>query len=107
MDEKDEAQKRLQGSPLKLGVYQHYKGPTYVLFAESLDERSLEPLVHYYSIEKRSRWTRTRRNFTETVAPSLEYSGASHRFTFVRRASKAELEIALDLSFEVKIGGPQ
>lgn len=60
---KDEAQEKLQKTPPVFGLYKHYKGGEYVLYGASINEEALEEMVHYYSVKKNSRWTRTRRNF--------------------------------------------
>jgi hypothetical protein len=80
-DEKDIAQERLAALRLQLGIYRHYRGGLYCVFAVSLDEDTLAPLVHYYSYEKKTRWTRTLVNFHGYLGPG-EFSG--QRFTFVR-----------------------
>lgn len=81
LDEKDVAQKRLEALSFPLGRYQHYKGPFYRVFAVSIDEETLEPLVHYESLARGTRWTRKMSNFMETVAlPSGE---KKPRFAFV------------------------
>lgn len=50
-----------------IGLYTHRKGGAYVVFAHSIDEGNLDPLVHYYSVAKGTRWTRTVHNFTMLV----------------------------------------
>jgi hypothetical protein len=80
-DDKDLAQEKLGALEFPLGRYQHYKGPFYRVFAVSIDEETLEPLVHYESLAHRTSWTRKMSNFTETVAlPSGEKKA---RFQFV------------------------
>lgn len=75
-----------------LGVYKHWKGPLYVVFATSVDEAFCVPLVHYYSIERRTRWTRT---FTDWFGHSPDCPMTMRRFDFVRQASQLELLTAL------------
>jgi hypothetical protein len=66
-DVKDEAQEKLAAGGIPLGRYQHYKGPFYDVFGLSIDEVTLEPLVHYRSLAHGTSWTRTVKNFTEDV----------------------------------------
>jgi hypothetical protein len=68
-----------------------YKGPEYVLFALTLKEDTLEPMVHYYSLEKKTRWTRTYEDFTHDI----EGNGLSRRFTYARPATTSEIVQAL------------
>ena len=75
------------------GLYRHYKGGLYIVFSTSLDEATGEGLVHYYSLEKRTRWTRTADNFWSAVV--LE--GASipvMRFKKIREALEEETRFA-------------
>lgn len=58
--------------------YRHYKGGRYLVLAITVFEGSLEPLVHYYSSEHKTRWTRTVRNFRETIGVG---PAATPRFT--------------------------
>lgn len=71
------------------GIYGHRNGGEYVLFAHSLDEETLEPLVHYYSLDKKTRWTRTLKVWIEVVDSRL-------RFWWVRAASGSEFLQAVD-----------
>ena len=75
---KDRAQEAFRAleKTVRIGLYQHYKGGFYVVYGMSLDEATLEALVHYYSLKKKSRWTRTYANFSEEV-------GGIARFTYV------------------------
>jgi hypothetical protein len=66
-DPKDEAQEKLAKEGIPLGLYRHYKGPSYKVFALSIDEGTLEALVHYHSLAHGTTWTRTVKNFTEEV----------------------------------------
>ena len=77
MDDKDAAQKILKFIDCPLGKYQHYKGPFYWVFATSIDEATLAPLVHYESLTHGTCWTRTIDNFTEKVqgVPRFKYVG--------------------------------
>jgi len=84
-DDKDVAQEKLKRLGPYLGVYRHYKGPEYVLFAVSLMEDTLEPLAHYYSLEKKTRWTRTCENFSQDVTTHVP------RFQYVRQATVLEI----------------
>lgn len=88
---KNDAQERLAidvGDTLR-GLYKHYKGGLYIVFSESVDEATGTLLVHYYSIEKRTRWTRTIENFTGEVGDGMLSS--TPRFTCIREALDAEL----------------
>ena len=76
-DIKSEAQSTLLARCRKADIipghrYRHYKGGLYLVFAISLDEESLHPLVHYYSLKRKTRWTRKLANFVCTVPPSNE-----------------------------------
>lgn len=67
-DPKDAAQEKLKAEAIPLGRYKHYKSDSlYEVFALSVDEGTLELLVHYRSIAHGTSWTRTLRNFTEEV----------------------------------------
>ena len=50
-----------------IGVYSHRRGGTYAVYAHSIDEATLEPLVHYWSFDKKTSWTRKISVFTELV----------------------------------------
>ena len=89
MDSKDTAQKALNANPPKLGIYKHCKGGLYTLYSFSLNESTKEPLVHYYSHEKRTRWTWTVTNFFEILSDGVP------RFTFMRPASLQELQLVV------------
>jgi hypothetical protein len=81
LDEKDMAQAKLVALSFPLGRYQHYKGSFYRVFAVSLDEETLEPLVHYESLARQTFWTRKMSNFMDTVLlPSGEKRA---RFLFI------------------------
>ncbi len=67
LDEKDVAQAKLTALSFPMGRYQHYKGPSYWVFAVSIDEETLEPLVHYESLVHGTCWTRKMSNFLESV----------------------------------------
>jgi hypothetical protein len=90
LDEKDLAQRKLAeiASSFPLGRYQHVKGPFYRAFALTLDEETLEPLVHYESLAHHTFWTRTLKNFNELV--TLESGETKPRFTFVGWAAARE-----------------
>lgn len=61
----------------------------------SVKEDTLEPLVHYYSVEKKTRWTRTLGDFCEYVAwPTNENKP---RFDFECPASLLHLAQAAGL----------
>jgi hypothetical protein len=81
LDEKDMAQAKLAARSFPMGRYQHYKGPFYWVFAVSIDEETLEPLVHYESLVHGTCWTRKMSNFCESVGlPSGE---SKSRFQWV------------------------
>jgi hypothetical protein len=83
-DPKADAQERLQANPVRHGIYRHYKGGLYYVFACSLDESSLTELVHYYSLERKTCWTRSRLEFFELI--EVERDGYDEaRFVFQRR----------------------
>jgi hypothetical protein len=96
LDIKDVQQERLACLKLPLGVYKHWKGGEYVLFAITLDESNLRILVHYYSLEKKTRWTRSYDDFTKDV----DGNGLSRRFHYLRRAKPDELLAALSLEVD-------
>jgi hypothetical protein len=48
-------------------VYEHYKGGIYVVTAVGLNEKTLEPMVAYWSNLKETGWFRTLENFEEEV----------------------------------------
>jgi hypothetical protein len=93
-DEKDIAQSRLKLLDYKLGIYRHYKGGLYVVFAVSLLETSLTPMVHYYSLKKGTRWTRTASDFFGFVYP--EGKPKEPRFSYIRLAISAERKKAVE-----------
>lgn len=86
---KDSAQQDLRrlAAWCPIGVYAHQKGGEYVVYSHSVGEASLTALVHYFSLSKRTRWTRTVANFIEEV-------GGRRRFTSIRPATVEELEAA-------------
>ncbi len=93
MDEKGLAQERLRDvqTIIKIGVYQHYKGPFYTVFALSVKEDTCEHLVHYYSHDHKTRWTRDLSDFTSSVNDAA-------RFKFTRDATAEELLRATGLT---------
>jgi hypothetical protein len=48
-------------------VYEHYKGGIYVVTAVGLNEKTLEPMLAYWSNLKETEWFRTLENFEEEV----------------------------------------
>jgi hypothetical protein len=86
VDPKDDVQTKLSAiaAQCPIGVYVHRKGGEYVVYSHSLDEGTLQPLVHYYSLTKRTRWTRTVADFTEEV-------DGKPRFARVRPPTHLEL----------------
>jgi hypothetical protein len=96
IDAKTKAQMELQSIHLPLGTYRHYKGGLYVVLTMSLSEDTLLPLVHYYSIDRKTFWTRTYTDFTRRVSEDTE------RFTFVRcdRAHMDQMMMAIVLGMD-------
>jgi hypothetical protein len=92
MDAKDECQAKLAKLGFRLGVYRHYKGGLYVVYSTSLDEELLHALVHYYSLEKKTRWTRFLDVFTEEVDVP---DGKVARFVYERGMTPSELHDAI------------
>ncbi len=92
-DDKDEAQTELAGCGLQYGIYRHYKGGYYVLYSKSVLESHLEVLVHYYSFQKKTRWTRTLADFTSKVKVDGQMV---YRFEYIREASPGEMLAAYD-----------
>jgi hypothetical protein len=93
-DAKDKSQEHLVyiAKKFPVGVYRHYKGNDYILFAHSINENTLIPLVHYYSIAKKTRWTRDFGNFSQMVKSEAEFGDREGpRFRFVRKADSQEL----------------
>jgi hypothetical protein len=96
-DEKDLAQALLKTNILPCSVYEHYKGGEYVVFAYSVHEGTLQLLVHYYSLEKKTRWTRPYNDF---LAMMQNPAGETiYRFTMKRCATAEETLEAHDLRF--------
>ena len=104
MDEdqkKNEGQKYLEAAILdgsiKPGwVYRHYKGGYYTVFAVTVDEADQKIRVHYYSHERKTRWTRTFLNFVEMVT----VDGKERlRFRADRIATDREMLVACGMEF--------
>jgi hypothetical protein len=96
-DEKTEAQSKLAETCAAAGVrvghvYQHYRGGLYVVFAVSLAEATLLPYVHYYSLERGTRWTRPLANFSAVMNVD---TARVQRFERVRPATNDELARAI------------
>jgi hypothetical protein len=89
-DLKDRAQQKLRETLIELGIYRNHKGGLYTLFTTSVDEATLQPLVHYYSHTKKTRWTRTFQNFGEVVEMQDE-RGKVARFEYMGPATTLEL----------------
>lgn len=96
-DEKDEAQEKLASECNKIGVYRHYKGPLYTVFAFSVKEETCVPQVSYYSHDHMTRWTRDLSYFFGTV------EGHGKRFEFKRVALSDELLLAVGLQMSINI----
>jgi|HubBroStandDraft_4_1064222.scaffolds.fasta_scaffold09594_4 hypothetical protein len=105
-DDKTEAQSKLAAACEAAGVfpghvYTHCQAAgEYVVFTITLDEVTLEPLVHYYSLTYRTRWTRTLAVFTERVRMDV-----FRRFAYVRPATLEEFLAAIDVRLTVAPGG--
>ena len=80
-------QETLAKEPFTPGFYRHYKGSSYVAFATTIHEDTGAVLVHYFSVLRHTRWTRTRENFVELV-------DGRPRFTWWRIATVDELAAA-------------
>jgi hypothetical protein len=108
-DAKTEAQSKLVAACEAAGVlsghiYTHWQaGGEYVVFAITLDEGTLEPLVHYYSLTYRTRWTRTLAVFVE---PMMIGMPPARRFERVRSATLDEFLAAIDVRLTVAPDGP-
>ena len=64
----DRAQEELAKVPIKPGQrYRHYKGGEYEVIALALQEDTLEPLIVYLSLAKKTVWARTLKNWNEEV----------------------------------------
>ena len=83
----------------KEGIYRHYKGGYYIAFAVTLHKATLEPMVHYYSREKKTRRTRTWDNFFSKVKTLS--GNFVPRFEYVGPARFGELIIAVGLKRRV------
>ncbi len=86
---KDLAQECLKSERVFAGLYEHYKGGLYVVFAKSVDEATLLPMVHYYIVQKKTRWTRRLDDFTAQVKDST--NTVRDRFKRLRKATSFEL----------------
>jgi hypothetical protein len=102
MDAKDRAQEDLieKQEEVPLGLWRHYKGGEYIVFALSVQEDTCKHLVHYYSLDKKTRWTRSLSNFVEIVTPPGSY--LVPRFRFVRVTSMDEHLEAVGLAEGVR-----
>lgn len=87
---KAEAQEALAKAFDVRGLFRHYKGGAYIVYSVSINETDGERMVHYYSIDRKSRWTRTWKNFfsDSPIDPTRE------RFTLMRAATVEELRLA-------------
>jgi hypothetical protein len=103
-DEKSAAQAELaktcEAADVWVGhVYRHWdEGGEYVVFAVTLDEATLEPLVSYYSLKRQTRWTRKLTVFTAVI------NQLSRRFERVRLANFEEIAAALGIDLTVNHG---
>lgn len=86
-DQKNDWQAALARDSVTLGYWKHRLGGSYIVFATTCNEENGEILVHYYSIVKRTRWSRSKQNFTEQV-------GDRGRFEWWRPATLDELAAA-------------
>lgn len=77
-----------------VGVYRHHKvGGTFVVHGHSVDEATLVLLVHYYSWERGSWWTRPVDVF---LTPLVPYHEGRTRFERTRNATPVEMATALN-----------
>lgn len=97
-DEKDIAQARLKKLNIPLGIYQHYNGGFYLVYSVSLLESNLTPLVNYYSMEKKTRWTRTLEDFTKIMYPN---DTDQPRFAFMREPTPTEWNEVTEYLYEL------
>lgn len=98
---KDEAHAKLAARNFRLGVYKHFKGFHVIVYSLSIDEGTLEPLVHYGTMKSAKRLTRTLENFEEHVAWPNEEKTRS-RFVFIRDATLTEVLFVLGMHALVK-----
>lgn len=91
-EDKDFAQRRLAEATKDVprGVYAHRKGGEYVLYSFSVHEASLRPMGHYYSLTKKTRWSRE-------IEVWLEEVDGKPRFWFLREATRQEMLEAADI----------
>lgn len=97
MDVKDAWQKVHTWAQLPLGWFKHHKGGNYVVFATTVNEENGMILVHYFSVLKHTRWTRTLTDFSELLPPPI----GRKRFEWWRPATAKELAAAAFGSNEV------
>ncbi len=85
----DSPKTRLQAAykTFSFGWYEHYKGTRYCAFALSIDENTLELLVHY-SDRDGIIWTRTLENFQSDIDAGV---GTMKRFLFKETAVVIEV----------------
>jgi len=70
------------------GIYVHHKGGLYCLYSMTVHESLLLPLFHYYSLQKKVRWTRDFVAWTSIVQRDDQ---EIPRFKFLRDATRQEL----------------
>jgi hypothetical protein len=88
---KTRAQEDLARSLIKLGVYRHYKGGEYILCGLSLMENDLGVLLTYWSVSRKTFWTRTKEEFFGDAPRSQIAEGpGTPRFAFIREATAQE-----------------
>ncbi len=94
---KDEAQTRHAAATKAwpLGIYRHYKKSDYILYSASVNEATLETMIHYYSLGRGTRWTRTLADFSSTVTLDGE---TVQRFAYVGPCSPEQLARAAGIS---------
>jgi hypothetical protein len=83
-------QEALAWAALPPGWYRHHGGGSYVVFAQTVEEGDGTILVHYFSVVRHTRWTRTLANFSELLPPSV----GRKRFEWWRPATSKELAAA-------------
>lgn len=95
---------------MKQGIYQHYKGPSYLVLGSALDSTNSNPrpmdYVIYYSFDADKLRLRQEFEFNQTVDPQIgmpvliTHPGAVQRFKFVRETTIEDLLKAIGASFD-------
>lgn len=84
-------QEALAWAALPLGWYRHVaSGGSYVVFGQTVDEEAGTHLIHYFSVVRHTRWTRTLANFNAMLPTPI----IRKRFEWWRPATSKELAAA-------------